>query len=149
MEKIVEKLNSVKEKILLDKRQKIRFFGLIERNDYKSKWDILFSADWHTKINGEADLVYFIDKLKEEFDGDLRFLMSIVVASPDEFFIKEFMRATSTKGCELLGEISDLYISKDFTVKKFFLIALDLDGIDLGVVGKNEGPVAVGEITEF
>ena len=94
MKEIFEKLNEIKDEILLEKgANELRLFVLVARTDIDARWDILFSADWLEKTNSEKDLVYLIEKLKSKFDGNLDFLARIVVATPHEIFIKRLAKA--------------------------------------------------------
>lgn len=145
MKEIIEKLNKIKEEILLERTEgRLRLFSLIARNDLDGKWDILFSADWLEKTNSEKDLVYLITKLKSEFAENLDFLARILVGTPKEIFIKQFIQAIVERG-ELGGpeEVKDLFVSKDLTISGLFIIAIDSTDLDLRQIGTNEGPIAV------
>ncbi len=150
MKEILEKLKKVKDEILLEKKDgKLRLLALIARADLENKWDILLSADWLKKTNGEDDLVYLIEKLRSEFDNKLSFLASVVSATPNETFIRQLARAVLKEGRSGVEEISDLSTSDNFAVKQAFIVAIDFEGINLDNDGVDEGPLAIKEITDF
>jgi hypothetical protein len=149
MKEIIKKLNKIREYILSEKDGTLRLFCIIARNDFEGKWDILFSADWIEKTNSEKDLVYLITKLKLEFDNNLDFLSNIFVGTPNETFIKQFMKAIGEQDSPLMEEINGMFVSKELTVRKLYVIACDSTGLDLDENGTNEGPVAVGEVSNF
>lgn len=131
MKEIVEKLSRVIEKITLEKTSGIlRFFGLIERNDLENKWDILLSADWLEKNNSEKDLIYVIERLKEEFSNNLDFLSSVVLLIPSNPLIKYLAKAVSLSENEGI-ERHSVKIDEDFTIKHMYVLASDFTGFDL------------------
>lgn len=135
MNEITQKLIAVSDKIIQEKTSGIlRFFGLLARADLSEKWDLLVSADWIEENNNQADLVYIIEKLKEEFAENLDFLSQIVILSPRESFIMRLAQALIREEILIPGEVSQLMISPDFTVSHVHIMKLDFTGIDLANV---------------
>ena len=149
MKEIVEKLNRMKDRIISEKGGILRLFVLIERNDLDSKWDILFSADWLEKTNSEQDLVYVIEQLKTEFNGNLDFLARILMARPDDIFIKSIAKAIVKSETETPGEVNDLPVKEGLVIHRMFVISLDFDGVDLESGIEEPGPIAVREGADF
>lgn len=152
MKEIVEKLRNIKDQIVLEKAEgQLRFLGLIARTDLDGKWDLLLSADWIKKSNGEEDLIFLIQKLKKEFQGNLDFLSKLVLLTPSESFILQLARAIVREDKGKTGEeISDLKISVDFTVRHLFVISFDFAGIDLEKTQASESePIATEEVVNF
>jgi len=106
MDEILEKLKEVSKKIS-DIKGPFVFFGLFKRNAPENKWDIVISAYWFSKK--EDDLVLFIETLKSVFgDNNIDFLETIQMVSPDDVFIKEFIK--TSEGKTLPSEFKDCQI---------------------------------------
>lgn len=150
MKEIVKKLIRVSESITSDEsRGGVKLFLLIRRTDLDNKWDILFSADWIKNENRQNDLVYLINKLKEEFDENIDFVSRIVLGTPGEDFIKKFAKAIIEADVKQGEEVLDLSVFGDFTAERIFVITIgDFSSEDLESKGVNQGPV-VGEVSEF
>lgn len=131
MNEITQKLITISDKILQEKTGILRFFGLLARSDLNEKWDLLVSADWIEENNNESDLVYIIERLKEEFSENLDFLSQIVILSPRESFIMRLAQALIRENILVPGEAYNLMISPDFAVNHTHVIKLDFTGIDL------------------
>jgi len=150
MKEIFEKLNEIKDEILLEKgANELRLFVLVARTDIDARWDILFSADWLEKTNSEKDLVYLIEKLKSKFDGNLDFLARIVVATPHEIFIKRLAKAIIRENGRESGEIVGLVTTADFTVKRLFVMYINFSDEEISAEGTVDGPLAVQKISDF
>ncbi len=150
MKEIIEKLNKIKGQILSEQTKgKLRLFVLIKRTDQENKWDVLLSADWFEKTNSEKDLVYFIKKIKSEFT-DLDFLARILVATPNELFIKSLANAILNTGVEGMEDITNLKVPEvDTVIKHINVIHIDFSSIDLKEKGSPEGPLAIKDNSEF
>ena len=150
MKEIFEKLNEIKDEILLEKgANDLRRFVLVARTDIDARWDILFSADWLEKTNSEKDLVYLIEKLKSKFDGNLDFLARIVVATPHEIFIKRLAKAIIRENGRESGEIVGLVTTADFTVKRLFVMYINFSDEEISAEGTVDRPLAVQKISDF
>lgn len=149
MKEIIRKLNNIRDQILSEKGS-LLMFVLIERNDADEKWDILLCADWIEKTNSEPELVYIINKLKEEFKDNLGFLSQIVIGTPTDNFILRIARAINEQGNNVPEEISGLQVSPEFKIQHLFVIAMNFSQAQLANEGVDElGPVAVGEVSKF
>jgi|CXWL01.1.fsa_nt_gi hypothetical protein len=149
MKEIVEKLNKIKDRIVSEKGAVPRLFVLIERNDLDAKWDILFSTDWLEKTNSEKDLIYVIDQLKTEFNGNLDFLARILMAKPDDLFIKSIAKAIIKSDVNTPGEVNELFVKEGLVIHRMFVVSLDFNGMDLESGTEESGPIAVREGTDF
>ena len=130
MKEYIEKLKKIEEKILKEKEGNIYFFGILKRTDVENKWDIVISADWIEQSDTEKDLIYVIDAIKVEFNGNLDFLSKIVLLAPTEEFIRSLLKAIA-RNKMTTGEIQNLKITSDITIKELLVISSDVSGVDL------------------
>ena len=122
MDDVLLKLKKISDEISSEKvGSTTYFFALVTRTDSEGKWDLLISANWLEKSNSERDLIYVIDKLKEEFTANLDFLSQIVLLAPEEDFIQKVARAFIDSPITP-GQIGRLKIEDDFFIQ-IFLIA--------------------------
>lgn len=133
MNEIIEKLKLVKEKILLEKGGIVYFFGLLERTDLEDKWDLVISTDWIEKSNSEKDLIYTIEKLKEEFGDSLDFISRIVLFVSSEEFINDLGWALKSIGKETVTDIEErgLTISNGVAIRHLFVLVCDFSKLTL------------------
>ncbi len=150
MKEIIEKLNIIKDEIISESNQGIlRFFVLIKRTDQTDKWDILLSADWFKKTNSQDDLIYFIKKIKSQFSS-LDFIARILLATPDDLFIKSLAGAILKSKENTVGDITNLKVPEvDTVLKNINVIHIDFSGIDLNNKGRMIGPLAVKNNEDF
>lgn len=149
MKEIIKKLNTIKDEILGEKGS-LLMFVLVERNDIEGKWDLLLSADWIPKTNNQTDLIYVINKLKEEFKENLEFLSQIIIGTPTDSFILRIARAINKQDAQLSEEIFDLQVSSEFSIHRLYVIAANFTDQELANEGVEEdGPIAVGKVSEF
>lgn len=151
MREIIEKLTAIKDSILTEKSGgKLRFFGALVRADMEEKWDLLISADWVEKNSSEEDLVYIIKKLKDSFGEKLDFLFRIVLLKPDETFVRQLAKAIIRENGGKPGEITNLAVNAEFTLKQLIVIALDFSGIDLDSPSETtDGPIGIKSVNDF
>lgn len=134
MNEIIEKLNKVKDKMLFEKRGTLYFFGLLQRTDLENKWDIVVSSSWLEKSNTQEDLVYVINKLKDEFNNDLDFISRIVLFTASESFINDLgwaLEKTDNRKLSETKEILNLKISEEVSIRHLYVLACDFSSLKL------------------
>ena len=117
MENILNKLKTV-EKNLSEERGRFVLFGMFLKEDSKSKWDIVISANW---IGSETRkfLQYFVSKFASEVQKqDLANISSVVILNPTDPFVQTINQIIKTEhsdtrftNCNFNNvEIKDAYI---------------------------------------
>ncbi|MEX2411922.1 MAG: hypothetical protein WD607_11255 [Candidatus Paceibacterota bacterium] len=153
MKDIIKKLNKIKDEINSEKESNFKLFCLIARADLGNKWDLLLIADWIKESNSEENLIYIINKIKEEFKEDLDYFSRIVLLPTNERFVSKIIKAIFRENKEEdkinKKEFSRLKIEKDFIIKKLFIIEMNINKKDIETREKEENPIIIKNIDKF
>ena len=90
-----------------------------------------------------------IEKIKSEFTN-LDFLARILLATPNELFIKSLAKAILSTNSEEIENITNLKVPEvEIIVKHINIIYINFSGIDLKERGIPEGPLVAKNNSDF